>query len=208
MPARHHNNNSLNLFLNLYFNLFVLGAVILALGLGYLFFLQPKYASTVAAIKNNITEQEQLLANQQKKLVNLRALAEFYKKIDPADLNKFNGILPDKYVKERLFGELEEIVMANGFTVTSLNVNEGLGDTAGVADANASTTPLITRPNPLLGKIELRLSIGALDYAGFKKTVKVLENNLRLFNITALSFAPEAGRADFTLTTYYYNKTQ
>src|SRR5512138_2197453 len=94
------NKNTFNLFLNRYFNILLVALVILVLALAYFFLLRPKFDKTLQAIQDNIASQQRLYLEQQNKLANLRTVAELYKKIPVADLDKFNKVLPDDYVKE------------------------------------------------------------------------------------------------------------
>lgn len=189
--------NGLNLFLNGYFNIILVALVIIFLTVAYIIVIKPKYDMTMAAIKINIESQQRLYAEQQKKLNNLKTIAELYKKISPSDLKKFNGVLPDAYVKERLFGEFDEIISQNGFILNSINISKEEPKAAEDGSAPLSAN---------VGRLSLQLSISAIDYAGFKNLLRLLESNLRLFDVTNLSFAPGANTANLTLTTYYYNK--
>lgn len=197
-------HNDLNLFLKTYFSLFMLLAVIFFLALGYFLVLRPKYKTTLKTINDNFSQQEQYYRNQSEKLANLKALNEFYRKINPADLKKFNSVLPDKYDKERLFGELEEITNQNGFLIKSISLKDQDKDGGAVAppETSGTSSPIVYSPN--LGKIDITLSLGAVDYTGFKNLLRLLENNLRLFDITMVSFAPDSESTSLVLTTYYY----
>lgn len=189
--------NGLNLFLNDYFNIILVVFVIVFLTVAYYVVIKPKYDTTMAAIKVNIESQQRLYAEQQKKLNNLKTIADLYKKISPSDLKKFNGVLPDAYVKERLFGEFDEIISQNGFILNSVNISKDEPKTAEDGSVPVSAN---------VGRLNLQLSISAIDYAGFKNLLRLLESNLRLFDITNLSFSPSGNTANLTLTTYYYNK--
>ncbi|MHB8903573.1 MAG: hypothetical protein ACYC40_00505 [Patescibacteria group bacterium] len=194
------NKNSFNIFLNSYFNLILAIALILFLIISYFFILAPKYRSTIAAIRDSITEQQKLYNAQQKKLANFKDIAALYKKINPADLKKFNNVLSDTYVKESLFGEIEDIVNQNGFLVDQISVS--------FPDKKEKDQPLkaaTTTPSNL-GEIDINLFVSALDYAGFKNLVKIFETNLRLLDISQVNFSASNGAADLTLRTYYYKK--
>lgn len=175
--------NGLNLFLNDYFNIILVIFVIIFLTVSYFVVIQPKYDATRLAIKVNIEQQQRLYTEQQKKLNNLKTIAELYKKISPSDLKKFNGVLPDAYVKERLFGELDEIVTQNGFILNSVSINKEEPKAA-----EDGSVPLSAN----VGKLSLQLSISSIDYAGFKNLLRLFESNLRLFDITTLGFSPGA----------------
>ena len=204
-PAK--KQNSLNVFLNDYFNIILALVLVLFLFLSYLVFLGPKFRATQEAISANTEEKKVLYETTQKRLANLKAVADVYSKISAADMQKFNSVLPDAYVRERLFGELEEIVEQGGWLISSISISPA-EDTkapasAGVAGAsgNAAATPLISNK---IGTVSLQLSIAAIDYAGFKNLLRILESNLRLFDVTNVSFSPDDDSANIVITTYYY----
>ncbi len=197
------NQNSINLFLNNYFNIIILLVAIIFLTVAYLIVVKPKYDETMASIQANIERQQKLYGDQQKKLNSLKTISELYSKISPTDLKKFNGVLPDEYVKEKLFGELEEIITANGFVLNSVKISKD-GDNAG--DEKNEEQSVATSSDPKLGELRIDISVSAVSYSGFKNLLKLLETNLRLFDITKLSFSPGGNSASLTLSTYYYKK--
>jgi hypothetical protein len=199
------NKNSLNLFLNRYFSVFIVIIVILVLVLAYFFWLQPKFKQTLTTIKSNIETQQILYDTQQKKLSSLKAISELYKKIDSGDLKKFNEIFSENYIKERLFGELEEIVTANGFILDAVNLSRP--EEASPADQAAASETTRPELSPQFGQINIELTVSTIDYTGFKNLTRVLENNLRLFDLVKVDFQPSDGLANFTLATYYYKKS-
>lgn len=196
--------NDLNIFLNDYFNIILAVALILFLVLAYLVFLGPKFRSTQEAINANTEEKRLLFQATQKRLASLKAVSDTYEKINSADLQKFNSVLPDNYVKERLFGELEEVIGRGGWIVSNIIISsseEGGLTGVGIGQiGNASTTVL----NKKIGSVNLTFSVAGVDYAGFKNLLHLLENNLRLFDITSVTFSPAGNSANINLSTYYY----
>lgn len=190
------NQNSLNLFLNTYFNIIVVFILSLALTAAYLIVIQPKYQETMTAIQTNIEQQQTLLIEQQKNLANLKVVSELYGKIPAGDLEKFNEVLPNNYVKERLFGELDEIISQSGFIVQSISLDKSSSGNEEGSDTSIDKT----------GTVNLRLDVSAIDYAGLKRALRLLENNLRLFDIKELSFSAGGNSVNLVLSTYYYNK--
>ncbi len=186
------NQNSLNLFLNNYFSVIMVVIVVVLLASAYFVLLRPKFNRTKLAIQENMEQQQKLYSEQQKKLTNLQTIATLYKKINLTDLNKFNNILPNNYVKEKLFGELEEIINRHGFVVSSISIDTKIDET------------IVPGRSLQLGLVGLQFSVRTIDYAGFKNLLRVLENNQRLFDIKQVSFSPSGNTADFLLETYYY----
>lgn len=195
------NQNSVNLFLNSYFNIIIVFIVIVVFLVSYLVVIKPKYDETMAAIKLNIEQQQKLYTDQQKKLNSLKAVADLYKKISSADLKKFNSVLPDTYIKERLFGEFEEIVNQSGFILSSVSLQADEKEKPGDITAENTSTS-----STKIGTVNLELAVSAIDYTGFKNLVKLMENNLRLFDITKVTFSPASNAATIVLSTYYYKK--
>jgi hypothetical protein len=206
------NQGTLSSLFNEYFQVFLIGIMVVCLVLAYFLLLGPKLRATQLAIQANIDQQEQLYANQQKKLANLRAIAALYQKIDSADLQRFNMVLPDKYVPEKLFGELEEIASQGGWLLSEIDLlsaadsDKQLTVTDEEGNTIAVAPPVAADKN--LGTVNLKLTFGAVDYAGFKNLLRLLENNLRLFDITEVNFSPAASSATIFLKTYYYQPSR
>jgi len=188
IPPRPKNKNSFNQWLNSYFSVILAGILILFLGLAYLFFLGPKFAATKDIIQANITEQENLYALSQQKLVNLRAVGTLYKTIKEADLQKFDSVLPDNYIPARLFGELEEIINSGGWLLTEISIEQAPPE----------------HINTSVGQINVELSLSGLDYIDFKRLLKILETDLRLLDVTSVSLDSASNSVTLMLTTYYY----
>lgn len=203
-PKNQNSFNSLYLFLNNYFNIILALVLILFLGGAYFFILLPKYNETLSVVKDSITKEKNLFDAQQKKLADLKAISSLYQKINQADLKKFNNVLSDNYVKESLFGEIEDIVNQNGFSVDSIGITRPEKDVSSGAAPQAATTTVPINPN--LGEIDISLAISKIDYAGFKNLIKIFESNLRLLDLSQVSFSASADTANLTLRTYYYKK--
>jgi secreted Zn-dependent insulinase-like peptidase len=203
MATRKQKNlNARNTFLNKYFNLIIAVIVIFILFFGYLFVIMPKYNNTKLLIKSNISEQKKLYAQQKRKLDSLRILNELFNKVPVEDINKFNSVLPSKYQAETLFGEFEEIISDGGWTLNSISWTDLASEEENLGEEEANS---LVNKEGNIGIIELNLQIQNLDYAGVKRLLKVLESNLRLFDIVSLSFSGESS-ANLTLYTYYYEK--
>ncbi len=184
--------NFINNLLNTYFNLFVVIFVSLLLIISYFLILKPKVDTTTAAISENISSHQKMLQAETTKLASLKAAVASYDKIDKADSDRINKILPDDYDKELLYGELEEIITRNGFIPLSISLNK---DDSKVID-------------PKLGKIgviNISLSIASVDYNGLKSLLNFLESNLRILDVKNVGLS--GGRSGkIELSTYYYKK--
>lgn len=198
--------NYINNLLNSYFNLFVVIFVSFLLFISYSLLLKPKVDATTNAISENISSHEKLLQAEKNKLASLQEAVLSYNNIDPVDLARVNGILPTEYDKEALYGEVEEIIKQNGFVPTSISLNKE-GETKDPnASASASSAKTETaKVSPKIGTITISLSIAAIDYAGMKNLLSILESNLRILDVKSLSLS-NGGSATLDLITYYYKK--
>lgn len=196
--------NYVNNLLNNYFNLFVVVLVSFLLLMSYFLLLKPKVDETAGAIFENISSHERLLQAEKNKLASLRAAVLAYEQVDAVDLARINGILPSEYNKEVLFGEIEEIIKQNGFIPTSITlVKEGEIDVSGASSNNTQATSTILSPK--VGTVDINLNIAAIDYAGMKNLLSILENNLRILDVKQLTLS-NGGSASLELITYYYKK--
>lgn len=180
----------------------IAGILILFLALSYFIVLQPKLSSVQDAIRSGLASQQSLAAASAKKLASYQAMNDIYKKINPADLQRFNTVLPDNYDQERLFGEIEEMLSRGGWLLNSLNISQP--EEAEVAPDGEAPELRAALTDKRIGAYTLDLSVSAIDYAGLKNLLKIFENNLRLLDVAKVNFSPANSSAQITLTTYYY----
>ncbi|MBN2884703.1 hypothetical protein JXE04_02145 [Patescibacteria group bacterium] len=187
-----------NTTLSANFNLIIVFVVLFLLFVSYLTIIRPKFKDTLVAIKNNIDQQEKLYQNQRQKLVNLQAAVALYQKIGAENIEKVNGILPDEYAKEKLFGELEDLLSQKGLMLNSLRLSK---DSEGEDDG-----PLVSRDAGLknVGVIRAEMSLSSVDYVALKNLLPLLEKQLQLIDIESLDFSPSEKTVNLVCYTYYF----
>ena len=196
--------NNRNIFLNKYFNLILSFLVLIFFIVIYITVLGPKFQTAQAAIKENLVSQQLLLNQQQKKLDTLKVIADIYSKVSVNDLAKFNSVLPDEYKQEQLFGEFEEIAEKNGWLLRSVSLDYLDEAIPGQAIQTISEEDhFYGSVHPNVGRVEINLNFAGLDYQAMKRLLAVLESNLRLFDVSQVSFSG-GSEVTLTLTTYYY----
>lgn len=203
--AKNKNQSIINLFLNTNFNILVVFVVIIFMAAAYFLVIKPKFELTLVAIKDSITQQEQFYQSQQQKLIDLQAAAALYHKISDSDISKINAILPDEYAKEKLFGELEDLIMQQGLLVTGIIIEK-------VGESDESDEPMAAKDARLLnipnsehvGVIQATISLSSTDYSALKNLLPIFESNLQLIDINSITFDQEAKTADIVLSTYYF----
>jgi len=196
--------NYINSLLNNYFNLFVVIFVSFLLLMSYFLLLKPKVDMTTAAISENISSHEKLLQAEKIKLSNLQEAVLAYNNIDKVDLARVNGILPNEYNKEALYGEIEEVIKQNGFIPTSIVLSKD-GESGANATAQTNDPSAVVKPVTNIGTVHISLTVDSVNYASLKNLLTVLESNLRLLDVKSLSLN-DGHSAALELDTYYYKK--
>jgi hypothetical protein len=207
--------NDLNIFLNEYFSVILFIVAILIFVFSYFLLLGPKFKATTMVITDNIATQKKLYQEQEKRLNELKIINSVYSEILPTDLGKFNQVLPTNYIKESLFGELEEIVFNHGFTLGTVileeaeeeegsNPREALPSGGELESSNPTSGGELESSNPNIGKVRATIDVHSLDYVGFKRLLKSLESSSRLFDIETVDFSQAEGSMQAKIVTYYY----
>ena len=199
--------NERNIFLNKYFNLILIFLVLIFLIFSYVMFIGPKHQAAEFLIKENVISQQLLLNQQQKKLDILKIITDIYSKVGPTDLLKFNAVLPYQYKQEQLFGEFEEIANKNGWILKEVGLSYPDEPESGQVELVAANEGnFFGSLNPNVGRVEISLRFSGLDYQGVKKLLTVVEENLRLFDVSQISFSG-GSELSLTLMTYYYKNS-
>lgn len=103
--------------------------------------------------------------------------------------------LPSKYDFPALATSIENLLVSNGFTITSLS---GTDDEVNQAIVEA-------QPNPEVTEIPFNLSVSDTDYLGMQKLVGLLEASIRPLKVQSmtLSGSSKAMKIEMQLSTYY-----
>lgn len=200
-----NNNKKFIIFLNENFNLALVVIVIIVLFAAYVLVIKPKFNATLISIKDNINQQEQFYYSQKQRLVDLKASADLYGDLDEEDIARVQAILPAEYPKEKLFGDLEDIISQQGILINSINLVKE-GEDAGGESQNAANDQSILNfaGSDKIGIIHIELSLGAIDYAALKNLLPLLESHVQLLDIESISFDADEKTATLALFTYYF----
>ncbi|MFZ4648865.1 MAG: hypothetical protein ACOYMB_04555 [Patescibacteria group bacterium] len=177
-------------FLKKYFSIFLFLVAIICIAIAYYFILSPHFQLSAEQVRNSSFEQEKKYVQTVQKLIDLKSLDSSYKKISPELVAKTNNFLPSEYVQEQLFLELEQVIIKNGYSVDSISVQKELGVSTGVPDKS-------------IGRVKVVVKVSVVDYLDFKKLLSIMESNVRLMNVTKLSFSPSGQSASFEFFTYF-----
>ncbi|NCB20863.1 MAG: hypothetical protein EOM88_02995 [Clostridia bacterium] len=198
-------NDKIIIFLNDNFNLVIIFILIVFLTLAYMLIIKPKYETTLIGIKDNINQQELFYASQKQRLVDLQTVASLYTDLEEDDILKVQSILPAEYAKEKLFGQLEDIITQQGVVLSSIDLSkDSESDKPKNPVDNQKEIGLKIPSGDKVGIIEVEIQIEAIDYATLKNLLPLLESHVQLLDISSIDFDSEGESVSLSLRTYYY----
>jgi len=215
--------NLLNAGLNRYFGVAIVVVILLVSVLSYAYIIKPEYDGIIKNVNETFFEKNQLLPKY-READSYKNIVKGYKAIDPVEIDRINAMIPDEYIKEDLFTEVIFIVAHNGFKVDSLDVTKfsklsalpaggstRLANDAKIASSSADgatstvDTLLVNLPDTV-GAMNVKLGVSNISYQDFSKLLNVLEESLRLLDISNVTYNPSSKSAVFNFSTYYIKK--
>jgi len=160
----------------------VIALVVIILGGGYMFLVNPAKKVVREGVFYAVREAEFLALKRE--LNELNEFSKIYEDINSENIIKINKFLPPKSEIEELMKQMEVIVSQNGFFLTSLNLEDRGGESE-------------------IGQVSILMNVVGPDYTGFKSLLYTIESNLRLLDITSLTFDPVSKSAVINIIAYY-----
>jgi Tfp pilus assembly protein PilO len=189
---------------------FIMPIILIAIA-GALFFAftDPLY-NKLAAVRTQMASYNEALDNS-KALENERdKLTAKYNSINPDDLMRLEKLLPENVDNIRLILEIEEIAAPYGMVLKDIKYNTTEKDLPAAGIGNAAEVGSIRQAAPKdYGIFDLEFSTSG-TYNNFINFTKDLESNLRIVDISALSFsssdaAVSGGAKSASSEIYKYN---
>ncbi len=196
---------------------FIMPVILIGIALSVFFMFGNPIYSDISGLKTQVGSYNEAL-NNSKALENERdKLTAKYNTIDPENLTKLQKLLPENVDNIRLILEIEQIASPYGMTLSDVKYN---------ANDDTANTPAVAAPTPGVvqggtaaqatskdyGVFNLEFSVSA-SYNNFINFTKDLESNLRIVDISSVSFssdnnsgktnAPESYKYDFKIRTYW-----
>ncbi len=189
-------------FLESYFLVLNILLIFIILAVSYFALIKPKIDLTIAGIKESISTQQNALNIQRKKLADMELALETFRNLSEEDVNKVLSVLPNKYPKEKLFGELEDVIIQHGFMLSDLSLNLVEAVPLESLPPEINSLPIVDK----LGIIEIDMSVSGVNYSNLKQFLSILERNLPLLDILNLDFSPGGDTIGLKLRTYYFKQ--
>lgn len=206
------------IFLNKYYKIIVLVIIIAVIVIGYIIVIkikifQTKERSSIVAEKRlELRDAEEYF----KGLQQLEEMIKDFQKKNAQQVAKLEQILPTSPQIPELLAQVEAIVKRTEFNLTNLTLAEASETKTTSKKSKGSkskeegeqTTSLFGDLPDNLKVLQMNLTILGGNYFAFKDLLKDIEQHIRIFDITSLSF--EGGGRDapteysINLQTYYF----
>ena len=196
-----------------YFRWINLASVLFVFLAGGFFLLKPQYEKARAESDTASINEE--LASLEEKLARLGKVKSTFDGITLEDQEKIDRMLPKQENLENIFPLIETLVKRNGLLLVSMKAEaveekvfatkaEQLVEESGEAQGTGGsiTAQKEEKLPPEIQVVKISLEITGVEYSGLKNLLKSLENNLRLMDITKLSFT-EGEKCQLEINTYY-----
>lgn len=194
---------------------FILPIVLIGIAVAVFFSFTGPIYNGISGLKSQSTSYNEALANS-KALENERdKLTAKYNAIDPSNLIRIQKLLPENVDNIRLILEIEQIASPYGMVLKDVKYNATDTDAAnsiGMAVQGGTVAKPVVKD---YGIFDLEFSISG-SYDNFIKFTRDLESNLRIVDISSISFSsevtpgvggaaisPEIYKYDFKIRTYW-----
>ena len=196
-------NKQVNLLLINYFKYVILFFFMLTLLLGYVFVVEPKYRETKENIRINFIKQEQSYNEKKQNLNNFKRLIYIYESLNSEIIAKVQSVLPKAYIKEQLFADIDFLITKNGYLVSAIDIRGDSASSANSASRFNKGSNTSQNFSGETGKMYIDLEIRGVDYFGLKSLLEILQNSLKIMDVTYVSFNPSSNSAVLKITTHY-----
>lgn len=171
--------------------------ILIGIAVSIFFTLANPMYNEISALKLSAASYDTALENS-KMLENERdKLTAKYNAISPDDLIKLKKLLPDNVDNIRLILEIEQIALPYGMVLkdvkySTINTNTKTAET--VAGGGSIQGGVVAAPEGY-GAFDLEFSTSG-TYDNFIAFTKALESNLRIVDISSISFSSDTGNSD------------
>jgi hypothetical protein len=198
--GRNSRSRQFNKFLENYFKVIVIGIAAVIFIFGFFVLLLPKYEQTVKYVDVFNKQQSLDVSDLQSQLKKTQQLIASYDNISQEDVAKIAAIAPAVQNKEELFSELNYLVSTNQLILQSISLSSASGyQDQGLLPITGANTAVASS----IQTVSITLSLAGVNYTALKNFLSVLENNLRLMDVTHLTFSPQGESVQMSINTYY-----
>jgi len=189
-------NSQLQIVFVKYYKLITALVVILIFVASYYFIFEPQYILLSQGGEYNLQTLKRDLAEKKKYFQDLKALVNNYKKIDKDDIEKLDKILPYEKDIAGLFVQFQNLAQKNNLLLSDISINDAIPDLEIPKVSNDVSVEKLNISINLFGSKEN-------SYKEVNNFLNSLEENLRLFDVIGVYFAPDSPNYSINILTYY-----
>lgn len=203
-------SSKLKLFSFRYYKVITSVIVLLIVVSSYYFVLQPKYNEVSIGGRYNLSSLQEDLSNRQDYLSQLQDLNNNFDKISAQEKIKLEKILPRDSDVPGLLVQIESLALDHNLLLEGVTFNEVPRVVQGASRRSnrGVVTEEVVDPLESIDKVTVNLNLRSLDGSGYtrvKEFLTSLEDNLRIFDVSAVFFTPDSPSFSISLVTYYLN---
>jgi hypothetical protein len=191
------------LYLYKYFNFLIILSAVMVLLLGFYFVIEPKRNSITGSLDAANQERQKSKEDLGNLISSINKYKSSFDKIDKADKDKINAMIPASLKKEELFIQFENMVKNSGLILSDLTIKaiakKESSNSRTAKDASMTDSSLPQN----IGVAALSASISGTDYRAFMNFLKTIEGSLPLMNIRKISFSSSGESLKIDIETYY-----
>ncbi|MFA5069868.1 MAG: hypothetical protein WC528_01165 [Patescibacteria group bacterium] len=167
--------------------------IAIVLIIGYTSVIKPKWSEIQQAGIFDYNKEKKSLEENNQYLDRLKASLEKYNGINKAEVDKISRIIPSSDSVSDLFVLFEELAKTSDLNLDSINISSAkslTGESSTPTGTSPTTEVKAVTPaskNIYVQDIALHLS-GAKNYENLKEFLEILEKEMRLIDVTSLSF--------------------
>ncbi len=188
---------------------YVLPAILIGISLAMFFGFTNPILGDISNLKTLSSSYNQALSNSKELEMERDKLTAKYNTIDPQNIEKLGKLMPDSVDNIRLILEIEKIAAPYGMTIKDVQYNSPEQNSASVSQRAGGGG--VT--SGLYGTWNLQFSTQG-SYDNFVSFLKDLEDNLRIVDVSSISFTsedipglnpnlPRVYKFDIALSTYW-----
>ena len=182
-------------FVSSYYIFVVIGVIVCILGLGYVFVISPQLAQLQSDGLDRKETRQQTLVSLQAELAQLRQAKVQFDQITAEDIRLLEHVLPTERDVPQLMVDIPRFAENLGLRLGGIDFTES-------AFASPTGTPTNIR------RLNIATTVsGITSYDRLKTFLEAVQENVRILDLTSVSYSPTNDSYALVLITYFTSST-
>lgn len=166
----------------------------------------------------SVARQQEILEARQQYLARLALQDKNFKSIDNDDIDIIESMLPIGRNAADVYQQIERFAQENGTVILSIEMRDimqqersgqkQIEQTQLTKSVEAVLKDAIHPEQFNVRKMQVIVTLGGQDYVPFRNFLTAIQKNLRIMDITSISFEPKSQKHTVHLLTYYLDLAQ